>query len=843
MSKLHITPIGTCRIHSPLKRAATRYPIELDLRRNYGYVHTSAEALQQLRFLSGDKSFDPLVMPLIFRDPAEAPALEQQSWEPSELQIVEISSAKSIRFGDDFLQVNYLYRQFADFFASGERSRIFWNFVKKAHRGEMLNYLREEPSFRRLPREQRDLLLGLTIEQQSFRSVLGDMEQLVERIGRDKLLFVTHVNALTPDESVIPSRDRLIRWVKLAAEQLKVAVFDPTAAMQDFGQERALEKGGFDVTHYTPAFFDRVYDELHRSHVSERIQAGADGDDGGSEGQRLALVAANFEMMLEVGDFLSTSREVHAAIERAPDAAPLRAVRATIRSSIGDYEGALADFRAAGSVEAMSQPMRIAFLEASTRAGDPATALEIADGLLADEFESAQIYQAATQAAEKLGLHAAAVAYAKQAFRRDRSDLTAALHAMHLISREGDDEAIVEWRQEILESRADTASGAFEICVWAISHRDEDLFVSGLRSVAENDKGGTVDLLEDALEADMAGAVARSLDPLVAIGRLPRSVAERRTAILEALVQRAEALVDENRVDAAFNIAEALLNLQDTQTSQVHGRRLAGRARSLIRVMLRDVRVSIREAYARKDFEAIALINQTAGAVVLEDPDSAVMVARSLHALGREAEAVELIKLAQKRAPDNFLVLRWAARLTSMDNDLTTAIPLYGLLRSAFPDKARTIASELDRFFAVAERRAPKQLREMTDAGRFEEATQLADAMSTELGHSERVERELGRMFRALRIRLREIDEGDVEIEERELVLRHLVHLKSTDEGLLRRLALELMRQFRFLEAAEIWERIMRLNPQNESAERNLERCLRLGQRKLATVLDQDVAG
>ena len=43
-----LTAIGTCRIHTPLSRAVGRYPIDLDLRRNYGFVHTSDEALQQV---------------------------------------------------------------------------------------------------------------------------------------------------------------------------------------------------------------------------------------------------------------------------------------------------------------------------------------------------------------------------------------------------------------------------------------------------------------------------------------------------------------------------------------------------------------------------------------------------------------------------------------------------------------------------------------------------------------------------------------------------------------------------------------------------------------------------
>ena len=88
MSKFRITPIGTCRIHTPLKRAASRYPVDVDLRRNYGFVHSSKEALQLIQFLQGEKSFPPEVAPALARD-GSFDAYDGTSWEPSDLHIVE----------------------------------------------------------------------------------------------------------------------------------------------------------------------------------------------------------------------------------------------------------------------------------------------------------------------------------------------------------------------------------------------------------------------------------------------------------------------------------------------------------------------------------------------------------------------------------------------------------------------------------------------------------------------------------------------------------------------------------------------------------------------------------
>ncbi|MDQ3247251.1 MAG: hypothetical protein M3Q52_10255, partial [Pseudomonadota bacterium] len=64
-----------------------RYPIEVDNRRNYGFVHTSEEALQLVKFLQGDKQLQPQVAPLVARD-ADLARYEAEEWQPSDLHIV-----------------------------------------------------------------------------------------------------------------------------------------------------------------------------------------------------------------------------------------------------------------------------------------------------------------------------------------------------------------------------------------------------------------------------------------------------------------------------------------------------------------------------------------------------------------------------------------------------------------------------------------------------------------------------------------------------------------------------------------------------------------------------------
>ena len=149
MSKISITPIGTCRIKTPLQRGAARYPIQLNLDRVYGFVHTTEEAVQQLEFIQGERTFDEEVHPILFR-PGGHEDVAGSVWQPSDLHFVEVSSAKSYRVGKTAVQSNYLSRYFADFFASPLRARQFWSLASgtdRASRAEMTAFLKADPVY------------------------------------------------------------------------------------------------------------------------------------------------------------------------------------------------------------------------------------------------------------------------------------------------------------------------------------------------------------------------------------------------------------------------------------------------------------------------------------------------------------------------------------------------------------------------------------------------------------------------------------------------------------------------------------------------------------------------
>jgi tetratricopeptide (TPR) repeat protein len=828
VQKLSVTPIGTCRINNPLRQAQSKYPIFLNTTGIYGFTHTSDEALQQLRFLQGDKIFQEQVRPIVFR--AEAGhGSGADRWQPSDLQIVEISSAKKITSGDDSVQINYLYRHFADFFSSGSRTQRFWSLVKRRAMAELADFLETEPAYQMMTAEDRSLLTSLGMEQQDFASIKADMAEMVERLGRDALLFVTHVNARTPDGSTIPPREKVIHWVKLAAEQLDVPCFDPTDAMAAFGQERALEHGGLDLTHFTQAFSDRVYAEIHREHVGRMMELRPELAGEQDSAARQHLLADNIEALMRFDDFLVGTRRLYAALRKEPDAIPLIQLRGKILAQTGDFEGAVRDLENLDRSSSLSPEGRIALLEAYAGTEAWARAIELADELLGEEYESGVIYTCAATACERTGQLEAALGHWKQAFRHDRSDLNAALRTLALLSQLDQGDQLKAWREEVLEHSRSSTNGAFEIARWALEHRDEELFAKVFGAICEQDLHRAENLFDRLIPEDLFKAAAACLRILA--GFKNETVARQ----LDKVAARSSKVAAELLADGLFNPAYDLADA----AAQIRQDGIALRTR---RAAMAHYRGIIREAYGRQDYPAVVEAWAAASDIVLHATDAALLAAVSLHKLERNADALELLLRIHDREPGNAAVLRWSGRIASLLSRYGTALPMYAALRQSQDPAAEKYRAEIARFFETAERRALKQLRSAIVDGQFALALDLAELLEPDIEDRDRLHSEVERLNRLLRIKLREIENGNSDDENRERVLLMLLRIKPDDAAILRRLALELMRQVRFQEAAELWSRLDRLSPGTETNMRNLEKCRILAARQHKSPVDRKLA-
>ena len=162
------------------------------------------------------------------------------------------------------IQINYATRYFSDFFADSTRARMFWAMASDERQSERDALLAKEPAFRRLSAEDRALLSSVRKRELEDAEIERDMADLAERIGADRLVFVTHVNANTPDNRPIERRQQLINAVRAGAKRIGVPCYDPTPLMREIGQMLAMDNDGLDLTHYSDLFSDRLSADWNR---------------------------------------------------------------------------------------------------------------------------------------------------------------------------------------------------------------------------------------------------------------------------------------------------------------------------------------------------------------------------------------------------------------------------------------------------------------------------------------------------------------------------------------------------------------------------------------------------
>lgn len=200
-----IAPIGTYRVFKPIRDLQQRNLARLNVARNYGYVHSAAEVLQQARFMTGDvDSIPEKLFPMIATVDADAPRLAARHFRP-DVYLVEISSRKAFKDASGwYLQANLLQ--------------------DKDHDAEVVN-ITDKP--------------------------LKDyMTQITDLLGAKRVCFVTHIDAVAADGSTLPFRSSLIEAVTKIAGDLGVPVIDPTELLEYYEQRDLLDRDGEDLNHY-----------------------------------------------------------------------------------------------------------------------------------------------------------------------------------------------------------------------------------------------------------------------------------------------------------------------------------------------------------------------------------------------------------------------------------------------------------------------------------------------------------------------------------------------------------------------------------------------------------------
>lgn len=265
---LSITPIGSCRINTPLRIAAKTYSLKRNLDRVYGYCHSSAEAVQQVKFLLGEYVPAPVVEPFISPNQSIKDLLQTEH-QLSDLYIVELSSAKQLTLEGECVQMNYLSRYFQPFFANKTNASQFWKLAQLGNQNVIDQYLEGTLKTGLIDEEAYSVLRKLRYKFTTPKALREDVEYLLEKLP--EVLFVSHVNAVKSDGLPITSREKYINQLKATVAEVNGALCDPTDAMDKVGQEYALEDSSTSLAHFTEAFSTILFDDWHSRAISPLI--------------------------------------------------------------------------------------------------------------------------------------------------------------------------------------------------------------------------------------------------------------------------------------------------------------------------------------------------------------------------------------------------------------------------------------------------------------------------------------------------------------------------------------------------------------------------------------------
>ncbi|SAL01110.1 Anaphase-promoting complex, cyclosome, subunit 3 [Caballeronia pedi] len=813
-SRLLVSPIGTCRIHTPLRKGAARLPVTLSSARNYGFVHTSAEALQQLRFMFAQQSIPADVQTLACRPGVSLDAYEKPHL-AADLYIVELSSRKSLTVDGYPIQSNYMGRHFSEFFADRVRSRKFWAMASEDMLAERRAWLADESAFQHLSAADQHLLVRIQRRDQADDEIERDMREIAALVGAQRVVFVTHVDATTPDNALIESRHRLIETVRDIAHRMGVPCYEPTALMQKIGQVNALEDGGLDLTHFTDDFAESLVTDWYQSFIAPRAFSLGIHEDAERSSARSEPVdaAQDIATAWEAGQLCAASKRVRAVLRVSDASAEHRALLAHMQWALGDYEGAISLLDAERQEVGPNERSDRLLMRCHFELGDFQRAMNLATAMLADEVETEELLRVSAFSAAKLGDIRMALANWKRLFRITEQGAEAATAVLDLLDAIADQEAAEEWAREVL--------------VKLPSH-DASFALLWNRAIATGDHAGLMRLAE----APVSLASASALE-------LARSAASRGLATAAAMLSRAQHLPrseDPETVDWLVRQTEqwllegsAALVANDLPAAAARiqagwlidpANEEAVRAR---RALERRIRQDARSAFIAGDHATVIALSDLALVTRTTSPYLDGLRGRTADALGDTHAALEHLRRAAN-APDAPVSIRMLlARVAVRAQCYFEAIEALSRI-AADPQADRDAREDAAHQITMLRGRAIRAARDMLAQGEYEQAWALLELIGKARSVDAEIAPEKKRIIAALRSRLRALDSSSNE--ERMAVAATILRMVPDDAVGLKAAAIASMRLHRFADALPHWCALREQSGDLEQIDANIQKCL-----------------
>lgn len=794
-----ITPIGSCRINTPLRIAEKEYSFNRNLDRIYGFSHTSAEAVQQVKFLFGDYIPSPNVELLISANQS-IKGMSQTEHQTSDLYIVELSSTKQLTLDGECIQINYLTQHYREFFTDRPNVAKFWQAALIGNQNEIDHFLMPFVEHGIITQDGFSVLRKLRYQLTSPEALRQDVSYLLETLP--EVLFASHVNALKAGGLPIASREKYINMVKACVADAGGVLCDPTDMMERTGQDFAIEDNSTSLAHFTPAFSKLLFDDWLSQVISPLIDRLAKT----SKSQHImdALIA-DLKYQIRDGVIDQAKPRIDAALEIFDTVPGLVALHAQCLLMSKDHEKAVQALKQSLAKNPDDTALLMLLFESAIAKGDTLEAFEYFERLHALNCAPpiTHVLELSAKMEAEGKLRNALVLY-RHAYAQD-PDMATALDSIARIALAVNDQTEIETCANLLmETQTRLAPGlSVDILLRGIS---VDRFKAYLKALADDAPNDFIPVLthleardQDNMIAEIIADHTRTQDAILQSPFVHKILAKWKADLQQdiAVTQKFEII---NRIQ--------MLSTKNKET-QIASKELRTNTLSRVRSLIKA-----------NDVTAVEALQKEIALAVPPILDAPIFLSRHYYKIGDYEKSLQYAQLAMGMAPDHsgsvLMTMRSAFRLGAYLIVDQMARKVVELGETVQPSAVQEAQKRLDRLPALclqASRKEPD----------FFEAWKLAEITNREEALAPRARHQLNKIKKQMGTRAREMQkQNDPDYLDFALKLEALV---PDFEIILQSLGRYYVNQRQFDKALPYWERLTILQPDDEASLFQLERC------------------
>jgi len=794
-----ITPIGSCRINTPLRIAAQEYKLKRNLDRVYGFCHSSAEAVQQVRFLFGDYTPSQDVEPLI--SPSQSiKELLQTKHQTSDLYIVELSSAKQIMLGEESVQMNYLVQRYRDFFSDKPNAVEFWRYAQIGGQSEIDRFLTRFVEQGVITHDGFSVLRKLRYQLTSRTALRQDVDYLLQNLP--EVLFISHVNAVKTDGQPIASREKYINMVKTCVADAGGVLCDPTEVMELTGQEFAIEDNSTSLAHFTPGFSKLLFDDWLSQAISPLIDSLAKTKK--SQHMMDALIA-DLKYQIRDGVIDQAKPRIDTALELFGPTPDLVALNAHCLMMSKDHEKAVQALKQSLAKNPADTALLIPLLEGATIKGDTKEAFGYFERLRA--LDCVPPVSHVLDLADKLeteGRLGNALVLYRHVYAQD-PDVPSTLEAIARISLATNDQTEIANCAELLtqtQTRLAPELSA-EVLLQGVSPHRFKAYLKLLAEEVPADYFSVLDYLEsggnDNLIAEIIAEHASTQEEILDHPFVRGILATWKTD-----------LQNDISVKQKFEILNRIQLISTTNRE----------ARIASKELRNDTLSRVRSLIKSNDVPAVEDLQKEIALAVPPILDAPIFLSRHYYKADNNEKALEYAQLAMEMAPDNIgsvlMAMRSAFKLKAYLVVDQTAKKIIKLGNSDLLPAVQEAQKRLDRLPALC-LQASRNEPDFIVAWKLAEIATRNEALAPKARHQlNKIKKKLGAHVRKMQ------KENDPDYLEFTLRIEALI---PDFEIVLQSLGRYYVSQRQFDKALPYWEQLSVLQPDDEASLFQLERC------------------